>query len=206
MSKRKRSGRARARVAAVAVAASLLAMGAAAAAEVADEHAAHRAAAAAAVRIVRVSYEVPDVTLEDERGESVALAKLLASDQPVILNFIFTSCTSICPVMTATMLQLERQLAAEQPGPRFVSISIDPDYDNAAVLRRYADRYNADWTLLTGRRDVVLRVLQAFDAWRGNKGNHIAITLMRRSGSDWMRVEGLNSASELAELWKRQPR
>lgn len=171
-----------------------------------DEHAAHRAAAASATRIAHATYEVPDVVLENERGESVALAQLLAADQPVVVNFIFTSCTSICPVMTATMLQLQHQLSGTQPAPRFVSISIDPDYDNAAVLRRYADRYQADWTFLTGRREIVLRVLQSFDAWRGNKGNHVAITLFRRSGSEWTRVEGLGSAGELAQLWNEGAR
>jgi len=168
-----------------------------------DEHAAHRAAAAAAIRVERANYEVPDVVLENERGEPVALGKLLGTDQPVVVNFIFTSCTSICPVMTATMLQLQHQLSGSQPAPRFISISIDPDFDNAAVLRRYADRYQADWTFLTGKREVVLRVLQAFDAWRGNKGNHVAITLFRRAGSAWTRIEGLSSAGELADLWKQ---
>jgi len=168
-----------------------------------DEHAAHRAAAASTIRIQRATYDVPDVVLENERGESVALAKFLTTDQPVVVNFIFTSCTSICPVMTATMLQLQHQLGGSQPAPRFVSISIDPDFDNAAVLRRYADRYHADWTFLTGRREVVLRVLQAFDAWRGNKGNHVAITLFRRAGSEWTRIEGLSSAGELADLWNQ---
>ncbi|MGH8261933.1 MAG: SCO family protein [Steroidobacterales bacterium] len=168
-----------------------------------DEHAGHRAAAASAIRIEHANYDVPDVVLENERGEPVALGRLLTTDQPVVVNFIFTSCTSICPVMTATMLQLQHKLSGSQPAPRFVSISIDPDFDNAAVLRRYADRYQADWTFLTGKREVVLRVLQAFDAWRGNKGNHVAITLFRRAGGEWTRIEGLSSAGELADLWKQ---
>jgi protein SCO1/2 len=169
----------------------------------ADEHAAHHAAAASAVEVRHAAYEIPDATLQNERGEPVDLVQLLSTDQPVAINFIFTSCTTICPVMTATMLQVQRELAGAQPAPRFVSISIDPDFDSAAVLREYAARYHADWTFLTGKREVILRVLQAFDAWRGNKTNHIAITLLRQSpGTHWTRVEGLTSAQELVELWR----
>jgi protein SCO1/2 len=105
--------------------------------------------------------------------------------------------------MTATMLQFQKQLASDPQKPRLVSISIDPDFDSAPALRAYSQRFGASWTFLTGDREDVLTVLRSFDAWRGNKANHIAITLLRGPGnSTWTRVEGLAPATDLAGLWK----
>jgi protein SCO1/2 len=185
------------------------ALGGAALADNGDEHAAHRAAAraaanaSAALQVARADYQVPDLTLQDAHGRAVRLRQLLADDQPLVVNFIYTSCTTLCPVMTATMLQLQHELMNGAPAPRYVSISVDPDFDSAAVLGSYATRFHADWTFLTGERDTVLQVLQAFGAWRGAKSNHVALTLMRRPGdSQWLRIEGLSSASQLAQLWR----
>lgn len=168
-----------------------------------DEHAAHRAAAGSALQIAKAEYEVPDVTLEDEHGRPIKLRQILASDQALVVNFIFTSCATVCPVMTATLLQLQRELKDASPAPRYISVSIDPDYDSATILNDYAKRFHADWTFLSGERESVLEVLRAFGAWRGGKSNHVPLTLLRRPGeTQWTRVEGLTSARKLAELWR----
>lgn len=170
----------------------------------ADPHAAHRSMLATpAVKVDYGEYRIPDVSLLDTDGNPVALRSLLAPDRPVAVNFIFTTCTTICPVMTATMLQLQRHLDGDAVRPNFVSISIDPDYDSAQVMKTYAERYGADWTFLTGTAQDVESTLRAFDAYRGNKVNHFALTLMRAANDDrWTRVEGLTSAHELARIWQ----
>lgn len=170
-----------------------------------DPHAHHRAQAVnPSVQVAQRRYEVPDITLTDEQGRAVSLRELMSEDRPLAVNFIFTSCTSICPVMTATMVQMQRALADDPGRPAFVSISIDPDFDSAEVLKAYAANQGADWTFLTGRHDEVVTVLRAFDAYRGNKMNHAALTLLRAPhATEWTRVEGLTSAHELARLWKR---
>lgn len=149
------------------------------------------------------NYSIPEASLRDEQGRSVALAQSLGGNRPVIVNFIYTSCTTICPVMTATMLQLQRTLTGRGPMPVFVSISVDPSFDSPDILKAYAARHGADWTFLTGPRPTVLGVLEHFDAWRGTKANHAAVTLMRPAGGKtWTRVEGLASADQLAGIWK----
>ena len=174
----------------------------------ADPHAAHRAMMAQATsetayRVDHAEYVVPDLVLQDEHGKPVRLRELFSGDRPVAVNFIFTSCTTICPVMTATMLQLQQELADQPRKPLFVSISIDPDYDTASTLNAYARRFGADWTFLTGDRADVLAVLQSFSAWRGSKTNHAAITLFKAPDAErWTRVEGLASAKQLAEVWR----
>jgi protein SCO1/2 len=170
----------------------------------ADPHAAHRQMMATPkVSVNRLAYEVPNVELIDESGHPTNLKNLLSGDQPVAVNFIFTTCTTICPVMTATMLQLQKQLEDDPVRPNYVSISIDPDYDSATVMKGYAARYGANWTFLTGSSTNVMTALQSFDAYHGNKVNHFALTLMRGPNDDeWTRVEGLTSAQELARIWR----
>lgn len=168
-----------------------------------DEHAQHRAAAAAQVQVSTHAYSIPDVVLRDSDGKPVALRTLLAPQSPVVMNFIYTSCTTICPVMTASLLQLQGRLAKTAVKPRYVSISIDPDFDNSRILKAYAARYGADWLFLTGSRADVLRVLSSFESWRGSKANHAAVTLMRPGKSaQWTRIEGLASAQKLETVWR----
>lgn len=170
----------------------------------ADPHAHHHAMMTSGdVSVSHVTYEIPDVRLKDDFGRDVHLKELLSTDKPTVVNFIYTSCTTVCPVMTATLLQVQKQLADDPRKPRLVSISIDPEFDSAPTLRAYSERFGASWTFLTGDRQDVLRVLRAFDAWRGNKANHVAITLLRAPGNTtWTRIEGLAPASDLARLWK----
>jgi protein SCO1/2 len=171
----------------------------------AEPHARHRQSMQSnVVSVETASYAIPNVTLTNEDGMQVRLREVLASDRPLAVNFIFTSCTTICPVMTATMLQLQGQLVDDAKSPLYVSISIDPDFDTAAVMKSYAAKYGADWTFLTGSQNDVMLVLQSFDAYRGSKINHFALTLLHAGdAAEWTRIEGLTSASELARIWRQ---
>jgi protein SCO1 len=168
-----------------------------------DEHAAHRAAMQQSrYSVSMASYAVPDVELIDESGKPVALRTLLAADQPVALNFIFTTCTTICPVMSATFAQMRRELGPEADRIRLVSITIDPEHDTPAVLSRYAEHFGAPpgWSFLTGSPGDVEHVLRNFDAWTGSKTSHRPVTLLhRQGGGEWVRLEGLGSGAALAD-------
>jgi protein SCO1/2 len=176
-----------------------------------DPHAAHRqmASAAATTGYLRSEnrYATPAVTLTDSRGAPVPLAPLLDADAPVILSFIYTSCTTICPVLTATLSQAQGRLAAAPRKPRLISISIDPDFDTPARLQAYAATHHAhgdDWHFLTGDAAAVVATQRAFDVYRGRKSNHIPVTLLRASAhSPWVRLEGFTSAADLVREYER---
>ena len=170
-----------------------------------DPHAAHKKMMRdPSISVQQVDYAIPNVNLVDTNGQTTNLKTLLSGNNAVVVNFIFTTCTTICPVITATTLQLQRELNDDIAQPLYVTISIDPDYDSSEVLREYAKTYGADWTFLTGSSTDVTTALRAFDAYRGNKVNHFALTLMRAASTDdWTRVEGLTSANELARIWRQ---
>lgn len=150
------------------------------------------------------AYDIPDVTLIDKSGAPVNLRALLADrDSPVLLNFIFTSCTTVCPVMSATFGHVQPDVTRIRPDYRMVSISIDPEYDTPSRLRDYASLHDAapNWQFLTGDLVDVMRVVEAFDAvFRSkNKMYHKPLTYMRAEGAqEWVRLEGLLSAEELS--------
>jgi protein SCO1/2 len=182
--------------------------GAALAAPAQDDHSAHREKAKKPARYSRSleKYTVPPVALVDREGEAVPLASALESGQPVALNFIFATCTTICPVMTATFSKMRRELGPDAEGLSMVSITIDPEYDTPKVLKEYAARYEAgpDWRFLTGELEGVVAVQRAFDAYAGNKMSHRPLTFFRGPGSgEWVRIDGLASGADLAEEYRR---
>ena len=106
----------------------------------------------------------PPFALVDQNGQRVALAELRGG--PVVLDFVFTRCAGPCPILTGLLADVRDGLDAEQrPRVRFVSISLDPEYDTPERLRDYARARRLDtegWSFLTGPRDEVDAVVRAY--------------------------------------------
>ena len=90
---------------------------------------------AAATRRSTADYKVPPVKLVRDDGKTVSLADELNDERPVIMNFIFTTCTAICPVMSRVFSQLQSKLGDDRDKVHMVSISIDPEQDTPGVWR-----------------------------------------------------------------------
>lgn len=151
------------------------------------------------------NYTLPDVMLVDMNGKKVSLRSELDTGGPVVVNFIFTSCTAICPVMSVTFSQVQRALGKDAAPPRMVSISIDPEYDTPARLKEYAARHDAgpDWHMLTGSKESILMVARAFDSWRGDKMNHTPSTYLRAGvNKPWLRLDGFASPAEIVREYR----
>lgn len=173
-----------------------------------DPHAQHRRMMAGDGRyqVSRHAYELPELTLVDAAGDRVAVREIFRGDRPIILSFIFTSCTTICPVLTATLAQAEDRLMEEPIRPRIVSVSIDPEFDTPETLRRYAEDYHAgqEWTFLTGDQRSIVALQRAFDAYRGDKMNHRPAAYLRAAGDPtWVRLDGFTTAADLLQEYRR---
>jgi protein SCO1/2 len=156
----------------------------------------HQTTASTFVRTA-ARYDLPPVTLVDQDGREVELRTLLSTPHAVALNFIFTSCRTICPVLSASLASLHR---AARSDVELVSISIDPEFDTPPVLRSYARRFHVGrgWRLLTGKAEAVAAVVAAFGAGSGDKNAHRPLTFVRPAGSeDWTRLEGFPSTRDL---------
>ena len=152
------------------------------------------------------SYSVPDVVLVDADAHPVRLRELLAGDDPVMLNFVFTTCNAICPIMVRVFSDVPDRLGTAAQKVRLISISIDPDNDTPAQLKSYARNFavNKRWTFLTGRLQDVKSVQLAFDSYRGDKMNHEPLTLIRgAAGKPWLRIDGFASPDDLVREYQK---
>jgi len=173
-----------------------------------DSHAAHKKMMQADEKYKRTinNYIIPDIQLINMRNEKVSLKDELNTDEPIMVNFIFTTCTTICPIMAATFSEIQRLLGKESKTVKMVSISIDPEQDTPKKLRAFAKKFNAGdkWHFLTGKLENIVESLKALDAYRGNKMNHVPVTLLRASAnSGWVRIEGLTSAKDLVSEYRK---
>ncbi|MBV8520316.1 MAG: SCO family protein [Acidobacteria bacterium] len=113
-------------------------------------------------------FPVPDAKFVDDTGKPLALASLKGN--VVVYDFIFTSCTGVCPIMSNNMKQVVAKVAKDAP-VRFVSISVDPQRDTPKLLSDYALRFRNDarWTFLTGdRTEIVRAAVQGFKLAAGD--------------------------------------
>jgi protein SCO1 len=106
----------------------------------------------------------PDFVLLNQDNQSFDSAKLRG--KVIVLNFIFTTCTDVCPIFTANLAQLQRKLNDRYGADLFfVSVTTDPEVDSPQVLRAYAQRYGADfknWAFLTGSEAQLKPVWKRF--------------------------------------------
>ena len=193
------------RVAGMVVAWAIAVSGARATAQTPTGHEGHLAQMAAgpkdsAARVMAPQPVIPDITLVDQSGRATTLREAIGSDKPVLVNFIFTTCTTICPVMSAGMSQFLTNLGAERDHVRVVSISIDPEADTVDALRAYAARYHASpsWRFLAGTPAAVEAAQRTFGSYRGGKYNHAPGTFVRSAPSaPWIALDGFSSAATL---------
>jgi protein SCO1 len=153
-----------------------------------------------------VAYQAPAVTLLRADGTSVSLPQELDDGRPVLLNFIFTTCSSICPLTSQTFAEFQRKLGPEAPKVHLMSISIDPEQDTPARLAEYARKFHAGpgWQYYTGTLAASIATQRAFDVYRGEKMSHAPVTLMRASpGQPWLRIEGFATPDELVHDYRR---
>jgi protein SCO1/2 len=103
---------------------------------------------------------IPEMSLVDQNRQSFDRSDLMGRIS--IVDFVFTRCPAICPLLSEKMSQLQDRFEGAGPDVQLLSISVDPEHDTPDVLRAYAERYGADparWRFLTGDADEVNSVV-----------------------------------------------
>jgi len=129
--------------------------------------------------------QLPAFSLVDQQGKPFGSAELRG--RVYVANFFFTSCTTICPKLSRAMRKLQRRYDELEAEVALVSISVDPQTDQPARLRRYARRFGADhrrWTFLTAPTIDPIRELavEGFKSHLGDRDDGAAMEIAH-SGS-----------------------
>jgi protein SCO1/2 len=119
------------------------------------------------------------------------------------MDFVYTTCTTVCPVLSAVFVQLQERLG-EQLGQEvaLVSVTVDPVRDTPQRLKAYSARYDArdGWVWLTGPKTTVDDVLTGVGAYSVNFEDHPSMVLVGDgSTGQWSRFFGFPSPDRIME-------
>jgi protein SCO1/2 len=157
------------------------------------QHAGHAPATAGPPSAVQVRYD--DTVLVDQHGKKRKLKSEVFGDRLVVIDFAYTTCTTICPVLTALLAKVQQQLG-DRVGSEvaLVTITVDPARDTPARLKEYAAKYGAGpgWTWLTGPAGTVNETLKGFGAYAVNFEDHPLMVLVGDpQRGEWTRFFGI---------------
>jgi len=147
----------------------------------------------------------PDFTLTSQDGNPVSLHDFRG--KVVAIAFIYTSCTDVCPMLTANMASVQEKLGpAFGSKVAFLSITVDPERDTPEVLKEYANNFSADpkgWVFLTGEAEAVRQVglkygVVARKTADGDVDHNLLTSLVDAGGN--LRVQYLGTNFDLEEF------
>jgi len=155
---------------------------------------------AGAVKRSEREVKLAPIAMVRQDGSATNLSQVLGGTQPVILAFIYTSCTTVCPVTSQILSGAQDALGTERTKVRIVSISIDPEYDTPARLSAYGQRFGAgaNWQHYGGTLADSVAIQKLFGAYRGDKMNHASVIFINGGAKKkWLQLEGFPSAEQL---------
>lgn len=121
----------------------------------------------------------------------------------VAINTFFTSCTTICPVLTATIANVQKKLLERgRDDIQLISISVDPTTDTPSRLKAWSETFGVQpgWTMLTGDKATVDRALKALRAFTADPKDHSPMIIVgNESAGVWKQVYGLAPPAKLVD-------
>lgn len=148
---------------------------------------------------------LPDVTVLDQDGRQRLFFSDLVKGRTVAVNFIFTSCTSICTPLAATFKGVQDELARRgSKDIELISVSVDPLSDTPEELRKFGRKFGAgpNWTFVTGGRKSIDAILLAFGvgASTSDPSDHSPIVYLgNEPARNWTRAYGLAKPATIAQ-------
>lgn len=147
---------------------------------------------------------IPDIELLDQNGRKIHFYTDLVKGRTVAINFIFTTCTTICPPLGATFARVQKELGDKMGRDvHFISISVDPVTDTPERLKAWGAKFHAGagWTFITGNKPQVDELLRALGASSARREDHSPTILIGNdTGGTWTRTYGLAKASQLVQI------
>jgi protein SCO1 len=118
---------------------------------------------------------IPDITVLDQDGQKKKFYTDLVKDRIVVINFVFTSCKAMCPLLGANFSRLQSALGERLGQDVFlISVSTDPEIDSPEKMKTWGEKFKAKagWTLVTGNKEDLARLLRVFTGDGPSKNYH----------------------------------
>jgi len=148
--------------------------------------------------------EIADAEVVDQNGRRVHFYSDLVKGKTVAIQFIFTTCTTICPPLGATFARVQKDLGERAGKDVFlISISVDPATDTPERLKAWGEKFHAGpgWTLVTGAKPQVDELLRSLGAAVSSPADHSPTVLVGNDAKgQWKRAYGLASPKVLIGL------
>jgi cytochrome oxidase Cu insertion factor (SCO1/SenC/PrrC family) len=147
---------------------------------------------------------IPDTPVLDQDGRQLKFYTDLVRGKTVAINFIFTTCTTICPPLGATFRRVQ-QLLDERAGPdvHLISVSVDPVNDTPERLKAWAAKFKAapGWTFVTGAKPDIDELLRALATSTARPEDHSpTILIINDQKGVVTRAYGLSPPSQLMKV------
>lgn len=120
-----------------------------------------------------IFHTIPGFSFTDQDGNTVTEKNF--ENAVYVTDFFFTTCHSICPIMSTQMERVTRKFKGNAE-VKFLSHTVDPEIDTVEQLKRYAIKHNADskqWMMVTGEKAKLYEIARQgylLDAQEGNGG------------------------------------
>src|SRR5688572_2108674 len=147
--------------------------------------------------------KIPHARVLDQNGKQLNFYNDLIKGKSVAINFVFTSCTAICPPLTATFRKVQQEARTRGLDVQLISVSVDPTVDTPERLQDFAKKFHAEpgWTFVTGDKAEIDSLLQALGVALVNKNDHTPMVLIGNEATDhWTRTYGLSSPKKIVDL------
>ena len=148
-----------------------------------------------------VTLKLLDAPLRDQDGHSLRFDSEAVGGRIVVIDFVYTSCTTVCPVLSQVMAQVRDGLDERLRGElRLISLSVDPSTDTPARLKAHAAKYgdDPDWLWLTGERPDMNKVLDGLGAYTPDFTEHPVMVLVGDAQrGTWTRFYGFPDPAQI---------
>lgn len=152
----------------------------------------------------RLANNIPDIIVLDQDGKKLRFYTDLVKGKTVAINFVFTTCSSVCPILTEIFSNTRKILderGSEQT--QLISISVDPSSDTPQKLKEFATKFHAGngWTFITADKAGIDRLLKALGAFSAKRDDHSTMVLIGNDADDrWTRSYGVTPATMLVQM------
>ncbi len=147
---------------------------------------------------------IADINVVNQDGEKLRFYSDLVKDKTVVINFIYTTCKTVCPTLTAILRQTKEDLGREIDNKtQFISISIDPVNDQPDALKFYASAFEPgdNWAFVTGTKTDIDVLLKSLGAYSPNNLEHQPLILVGNERAKiWTHSYGINTSTDIASL------